>query len=203
MSTNNKFPQSYTIRIARSCDLHKIYILIAEEIFQVGIKILIIFLCYLYIVMFYFKDWDIDLLIIFFASTSLSYGVIFFVSYIIKYLFWNQFIKNKEYLIICSKNKVYGFIFASKFQKYSYINLLFVGSRYRRKGLATYLMKQALNDLKYPIYLLSVPRRYLFDFYTSLGFVFAKKNQLPKNLKKRRRIAITLFPMVIEEKSQS
>ncbi|MCJ8283217.1 MAG: hypothetical protein MJK14_26310 [Rivularia sp. ALOHA_DT_140] len=74
---------------------------------------------------------------------------------------------------------------------------------HRRKGLAKCLMHNALNNLKYPIYLLSIPKMCLFDFYASLGFVFIKENQLPKELNKHLRDAnsvIRLFPMIIEEK---
>ena len=63
-----------------------------------------------------------------------------------------------------------------------------------------YLMQNGLNHLKYPIDLLSIPKKYLFNFYTSLGFVFIKENRLPEELKKHLNSIIRLFPMVLEEK---
>ena len=70
-------------------------------------------------------------------------------------------IKDKECLVICKQKKVCAVLVASNYRNYSYIKRLFVGSPYRRKGLAKYLMQKALNNLNYPIYLLSIPKLYL------------------------------------------
>ncbi len=201
MSTNNnKLLQGYTIRIARSSDIFKIYILFTEETLKGGIQKLIFILCLPQIFMFVLRVWDISSLITSLASTLLSFSLTYFVFYIIYYLLWSQIINNKQCLIICYKNKVCGFLIASNYQKYSYIKSLFIGSRYRRKGLATYLIKRALDNLKYPIYLLSIPKNHLFDFYTGLGFVLIKEHQLPKELKKYLSNVIRFFPMILEEK---
>ena len=96
-----------------------------------------------------------------------------------------------------------GFLIASKHHDFSYFIKIFIASSYRKKGLATYLMQNALEYLKYPIYLLSLPKIYLLSFYTSLGFKIIKKNQLPRELKKHTRGFIRCFPMVLEENQQS
>ncbi|MDY6900203.1 MAG: GNAT family N-acetyltransferase [Cyanobacteriota bacterium] len=199
MSTNNKLPLGYTIRVARSYDISKINILMTEEALKGGIKILITISFFLCIFMFFIGVWDISSIIIFLTSTVLIFGTTSFILYITNYLIWIQILNKKECLIICFRNKVCGFIIASEYHKYSYIKLLFIASSYRRKGLAKYLMQNAFYHLKYPIYLISMPKNYLFKFYTSLGFTFIKNNQLPKELKKHTSSFVRMFPMVIEE----
>ncbi|BAY81420.1 hypothetical protein NIES267_08960 [Calothrix parasitica NIES-267] len=200
MSTNNKLPLGYTIRVARSSDIFKINILMTEEALKGGIKILIIISFFLCTFMFCVGVWDIPSIIIFLTSTLLIFSATSFILYIINYLIWNQILNKRECLIICFKNQACGFIIASIYHDFSYIRLLFIGSSYRRKGLARCLMQNAFNHLRYPIYLISMPKKYLFEFYTSLGFIFIKKNQLPKELKKHTSNIVRIFPMVVEER---
>ena len=201
MSTNNnQLPLGYSIRIARSSDIFKINLLMTEEALKSGINILIVFSFFLCTFMLFLGIWDILSIIIFLISTVLMFGASSFILYVINYLIWNQILNKKECLIICLRNKVCGFIITSKYNQYSYIKLLLIGSSYRRKGLARCLMQNALNHLIHPIYLISMPKNYLFEFYTSLGFIFIKKNQLPKELKKHLSSFVRLFPMVLKEK---
>lgn len=200
MSTNNKLPLGYSIRVARSYDIFKINILMTEEALKSGIQILIIISFFFCTLMFFIGVWDINSIIIFLTSTVLMFGATSFILYIINYFVWNQILNKKECLIICFRNKVCGFILASDYQDFSYINLLCIDSNHRRKGLARCLMQNALNHLRYPIYLISMPKNYLFEFYTSLGFKFIKKNQLPRRLKKHTSSFVRMFPMVLEEK---
>ncbi|MEM7717511.1 MAG: GNAT family N-acetyltransferase, partial [Cyanobacteria bacterium P01_A01_bin.68] len=201
--TNSKLPRVYSIRVARSSDIFKINILMTEEALKGGIKILIIISFCLCTFMFFIGIWDISSIIIFLISSLLMFGGSSFILYIINYFIWNHLISNKECLIICLRNKVCGFIIASTYHKYSYIKLLFIGSSYRKQGLARCLIQNALNNLIYPIYLISMPKNYLFEFYTSLGFKFIKKNQLPRELKKHTSSIVRMFPMVLEENQQS
>ena len=203
MSTNSKLPRGYSIRVARSSDIFKINIFMTEEALKAGIKTLIIISFFLCTFMFFIGIWDISSIIIFLISALLMFGASSFILYIINYLIWTQILNKKECLIICLRNKVCGFIIASTYHKYSYIKLLFIGSSCRKQGLARCLMQNALNDFKYPIYLLSMPKNYLFEFYTSLGFIFIKKNQLPRELNKYVSNFVRFFPMVIEENRQS
>ncbi|MEL6461527.1 MAG: GNAT family N-acetyltransferase [Cyanobacteria bacterium J06636_27] len=198
MSTNkNELPQDYVVRLARNSDMFQIYFLIIEKAF-IKIYHLIIALCFPQIIMFVLTVWNIDTLVVSLALSLLSFSITSFIFYIINYLFWNHIVKNEECLVICYKSKICGFLIALKHQEYSHIKSLFISRCHRKKGLATYLMQQSLKNLKHPIYLLSLPKMHLFDFYTSLGFVFMKENQLPKNLKKHTRSPIRLFPMVLE-----
>ena len=203
MPSNSKLPRDYSIRVARSSDIFKINILMTEEALKGGIKILIIISFFLCTFMFFIGVWDISSIIIFLISSLLMFGGSSFILYIINYFIWNHLISNKECLIICLRNKVCGFIIVSTYHKYSYIKLLFIGSSYRRKGLARCLMQNAFNNLIYPIYLISMPKKYLFEFYTSLGFRFINKNELPRELKKHTSCIIRMFPMVLEENQQS
>lgn len=201
MSTNNKqLPRDYSIRVAQNSDIFKINILMTEEALKSGIKILIIISFFLCTFMFIIGIWDIRSIIIFLTSALLMFGATSFLLYIINYFIWNQILNNKECLIICFRNKACGFIIASTYHEFSYIKLLFIHSSYRRKGLAKCLMQNALTHLRYPIYLISMPKNYLFKFYTSLGFIFIKKNQLPRKLKKHTSRIVRMFPMVLEEK---
>ena len=200
MSTDNQLPLGYTIRVARSSDIFKINILMTEEALKSGIRTLIIISFFLCTFMFFLRVWDIPSIIIFLTSTLLIFSATSFILYIINYLIWTQILNNKECLIIYFRNQACGFIIASTYHDFSYIKLLFIGSSYRRKGLARCLMRNALNHLKYPIYLISMPKKYLFEFYTSLGFIFIKTNQLPKELKKHTSSIVRMFPMVMEER---
>ncbi len=202
MSTNNKkLPRDYSVRVACNSDIWKIFAFYFNEFFQ-STKGILTFTAII----------ALPLISTFFAAIINSFYLIFFVAalsyivsvtstcFIVIYCVWTRILKSKECLVIYDRKKICAVLVAFNYSNYSYIKILFVGSRYRRKGLAKCLMQSALNHFKYPIYLLSTPKMHLFDLYTSLGFVFIKENQLPKELKKHLSRFVKLFPMIIEER---
>ena len=181
--SNNKLPLGYSIRVACSSDISRILCLYIREIYKKRTTRLMM--------IYFFLLTTIPLFILFFytrsyltASISILFSVILnLISYILIYSYWNKAITNRDCLIIFNKSKKCAIMEATSYNDYSYIKEVFVASYYRRKGLASYLMQLALDKLNYPIYLLTIPKKYLFDFYHSLGFVLADSNKLPAEIK--------------------
>ena len=198
--SNNKLPLGYSIRIACYSDISKILYLYTQEMYkQRTTRLMMIY---------YFLLTTIPLVLLFlytrsYLTASISIflsAILILISYILIYLYWNKAITNRDCLIIFNKSKICAIMVATSYNDYSYIKEVFVASYYRRKGLASYLMQLALEKLNYPIYLLSIPKKYLFNFYQSLGFVFADSNKLPAEIKSDLNMynqTIKLRPMII------
>ncbi|BAY81421.1 hypothetical protein NIES267_08970 [Calothrix parasitica NIES-267] len=200
MSTNNKLPLGYTIRVAHHSDISRILCFYTQEIYKkrtTRLTIIYFFLLttipYVLLVL-YTRSYLTASISILFSAVLNS------ISYILIYSYWNKAITNRDCLIIFNKSKICAIMVATSYNNYSYIKEVFVASCYRRKGLATYLMQTALDKLNYPIYLLSISKKHLFDFYKSLGFIFADSNKLPAEIKSDLDMynqTIKLRPMIM------
>lgn len=202
MSANHKqLPQGYAIRIPRHSDILRIICFYVNEIPQgQTIKQIIVsfflFTAISFILLFLYTN---SYLI---ANISILFSIVLsFISYIPLYLYWNKAITNKDCLVIYHKNQLCAIVVATSSNNYSYIKEIFVASLYRRKGLATYLMQKALENLSYPIYLLSIPKKHLIEFYNSLGFVLIDNNKLPTKIQRDLNLfnkRIKLQPMIMK-----
>ncbi len=101
------------------------------------------------------------------------------------YLKRSQFSKTKanrlKALFVLKNRYIVGFIFFYETNTYSFVSSLRVKINYRKKGLGSYLVNQAIQEAIRPIFL--IPTSESFKFYTNLGFEPVSIHQLPKELK--------------------
>ena len=121
--------------------------------------------------------------------------------WVMRYFHWSHIIQSGKCLLIRHQNKIRAFIATSNINNYSYIGLLIVSHSYRRRGLGTYLINRAKQNLNYPIYLFCLPEPGLVEFYNSNGFIVIEENQLPRRISKStgKQTMSPLIPMMLEE----
>ena len=97
---------------------------------------------------------------------------------------WENSIKNNifEGNVFILEEKITGFCFFKKIDNYIEIYSLFVDPRYRKRGVAKFLMKICIdfcikNDLKKIILDVNEKNFQAIEFYKKIGFIFCGKRK--------------------------